>query len=91
MHEFMHEFMHAFNRSIIHSCTDSLTRTCVDHLCTYPHRQQGYNSWYDLTCTQSMNETTLRATADKMVELGLPALGYKYLNLGSSLTPVLDM
>jgi len=38
-----------------------------------------------------MNETTLRATADKMVELGLPALGYKYLNLGSSLNPVLDM
>merc|ERR1712046_66506 len=28
-----------------------------------------------------MNETTLRATADKMVELSLPELGYTYLNL----------
>jgi hypothetical protein len=36
IHEFMHAFMHAFNRSIIHSCTDSLTRTRVDHPCTYP-------------------------------------------------------
>ena len=33
----------------------------------------------DLTCSAAMNETTLRKTADKMVELGLPALGYKYL------------
>ena len=33
----------------------------------------------DLTCPAAMNETTLRKTADKMVELGLPALGYKYL------------
>ena len=36
---------------------------------------------YDLECTDGMNETTLRATADKMVELGLPKLGYRYLNL----------
>ena len=33
----------------------------------------------DLTCSAAMNETTLRKTADRMVELGLPALGYKYL------------
>eukprot|EP00660_Eupelagonema_oceanica_P000162 gene162-20724_t len=41
----------------------------------------GYNSWYDLECSAAMDESTLRATADKMVELGLPKLGYKYLNL----------
>ena len=28
-----------------------------------------------------MNETTLRASVDKMVALGLPKLGYKYFNL----------
>ena len=38
-----------------------------------------HTQWYDLTCSDAMNETTLRATADKMVELGLTALGYKYL------------
>jgi len=43
--------------------------------------QMGYNSWYDLTCSAAMNETTLRMTADKMVELNLPKLGYTYLNL----------
>jgi hypothetical protein len=40
-----------------------------------------YNSWYDLTCSAAMNETTLRASVDKMVALGLPKLGYQYFNL----------
>jgi len=41
--------------------------------------QMGYNSWYDWTC--NMEEKQLMATVDKMVELGLPALGYNYFNL----------
>ena len=41
----------------------------------------GYNSWYDLMCSPYMNETTLHATADAMVEKGLVKLGYNYLNL----------
>lgn len=41
----------------------------------------GYNSWYDVECSANMTEATMRRVADKMVELGLPELGYKYLNL----------
>lgn len=41
----------------------------------------GYNSWYDLECSQAMNETTLRRIADAMVSKGLSRLGYNYLNL----------
>merc|ERR1711933_7151 len=43
--------------------------------------QMGYNSWYDLECSEAMNETTLRSVADAMVAKGLDKLGYKYLNL----------
>ena len=39
----------------------------------------GYNSWYDLT--GDLNETVLMATADKIKDLGLDALGYTYFNL----------
>ncbi|CAE7483021.1 melA [Symbiodinium pilosum] len=41
----------------------------------------GYNSWYDLECSESMNESTLRQIADAMVDTGLRDLGYNYLNL----------
>eukprot|EP01051_Picozoa_sp_SAG22_P008072 SAG22_NODE_595_length_8730_cov_4.200672_8_plen_195_part_00 len=41
----------------------------------------GYNSWYDLTCSKAMNESTLRATTDAMVSKGLLKLGYNYMNL----------
>lgn len=41
----------------------------------------GYNSWYDVECSSNMTEATMRQVADKMVDLGLPQLGYKYLNL----------
>lgn len=43
--------------------------------------QMGYNSWYDLECSGSMNEATFRRIADAMVSNGLAKLGYKYLNL----------
>lgn len=43
--------------------------------------QMGYNTWYDLMCSDAMNETTIRAIADAMVSKGLAALGYQYLNL----------
>ena len=43
--------------------------------------QMGYNSWYDLECSESMNESTLRSVADAMVTTGLRDLGYQYLNL----------
>ncbi|CAJ1371411.1 unnamed protein product [Effrenium voratum] len=43
--------------------------------------QMGYNSWYDLECSEAMNETTLRRVADAMVAKGLVTLGYRYLNL----------
>ncbi|CAK9109712.1 unnamed protein product [Durusdinium trenchii] len=43
--------------------------------------QMGYNSWYDLECSDAMNESTLRRIADRLVESGLKDLGYQYLNL----------
>jgi len=41
----------------------------------------GYNSWYDVECSANMSEDQMKKTADRMVELGLNRLGYKYLNL----------
>ncbi|CAJ1425403.1 unnamed protein product [Effrenium voratum] len=41
--------------------------------------QMGYNSWYDLECSEAMNETTLRRVADAMVAKGLVTLGYRQL------------
>jgi len=41
----------------------------------------GYNSWFDLMCTYAMKESTIRLTADAIVELGLNKLGYTYVNL----------
>jgi len=38
-----------------------------------------YNSWYDLMST--LNQSSIEATADKMVELGLVELGYNFLAL----------
>eukprot|EP01047_Picozoa_sp_COSAG01_P062120 COSAG01_NODE_7852_length_3025_cov_55.957280_5_plen_71_part_00 len=46
----------------------------------------GYNSWYDLMGT--LTEESIKATADKMVELGLVELGYNYLNLGATPIPL---
>ena len=43
--------------------------------------QMGYNSWYDLMCSASMNETTIQATADALVLTGLAGVGYTYVNL----------
>ena len=50
----------------------------------------GYNSWYDLMCSPYMNETTLHATADAMVEKGLVKLGYNYLNLDDCELPAIS-
>jgi len=41
----------------------------------------GYNSWYDVECSAGMSEAFMKKTADRMVQLGLDRLGYKYLNL----------
>ena len=41
----------------------------------------GYNSWYDLECSGSMNESTVRRSVDAFVALGFPKLGYVYFNL----------
>jgi len=41
----------------------------------------GYNSWFDFGCTDAMNESSIVATADKMVSFGLRALGYRFVNL----------
>ncbi len=38
-------------------------------------------SWYDLMCSDSMNETTIIATMDAMSRNGLQAAGFKYINL----------
>ena len=43
--------------------------------------QMGYNSWYDLMCSPSMNETVLRSRAEFFVQSGLKDLGYNYVNL----------
>ena len=39
----------------------------------------GYNTWYDMGC--DVNAASVMAVADAMVALGLPALGYSYVNL----------
>lgn len=41
----------------------------------------GYNTWNDFRCSPDMNAAAVMALADKMVELGLDKLGYRYLNL----------
>mmetsp|Transcript_25104 Transcript_25104/g.74918 ORF Transcript_25104/g.74918 Transcript_25104/m.74918 type:complete len:417 (-) Transcript_25104:82-1332(-) len=41
----------------------------------------GYNSWYDVECSAGMTEESMKRVADRMVELGLDRLGYRYLNL----------
>ena len=44
----------------------------------------GWNSWYDLAGSDSvvaMNESMIMRTADAMVKLGLPKLGYTYISL----------
>lgn len=41
----------------------------------------GYNSWYDLECDRSMNETFLQAEVDALISKGLNKLGYRYFNL----------
>ena len=41
--------------------------------------QMGYNSWYDLM--GALTEANIKDTTDAMVESGLYALGYNYLNL----------
>jgi len=41
----------------------------------------GYNTWYDVECSSSMNASVLATTAKVMVDSGLAALGYKFFNL----------
>ena len=39
----------------------------------------GWNTWNKFACT--INETLIMKTADKIVEMGLDQLGYKYVNI----------
>ena len=41
--------------------------------------QMGYNTWYDLQC--HIDESILKDTIDKFIELKLNELGYNYFNL----------
>ena len=41
--------------------------------------QMGWNSWNHFNC--NINETVLKQTADKIVELGLGKKGYVYVNV----------
>jgi alpha-galactosidase len=43
--------------------------------------QMGYNSWYDLMCTEHMNEATIRGVADALVKTGLARAGFVFVNL----------
>lgn len=43
--------------------------------------QMGWNSWYDLMCTDQMSEQTVKATANALVTTGLAGLGFRYVNL----------
>jgi len=43
--------------------------------------QMGYNTWYDLGCSSSMNQEVVKDRARAMVELGFSQLGYIYVNL----------
>lgn len=48
----------------------------------------GYNTWYDETCADAMNASSVNKTAGLMISSGLATLGYKYVNLdGCFLTP----
>ena len=50
----------------------------------------GYNTWNDLRC-ENVSSAAVRALANAMVDLGLEAAGYKYLNVddcwSSSVSP----
>eukprot|EP01087_Luapelamoeba_hula_P008664 TRINITY_DN2185_c1_g1_i1.p1 TRINITY_DN2185_c1_g1~~TRINITY_DN2185_c1_g1_i1.p1 ORF type:complete len:416 (-),score=62.34 TRINITY_DN2185_c1_g1_i1:51-1298(-) len=41
----------------------------------------GYNTWYDVQCSDMMHEQTVRDTADAIVRRGMHKLGYTYVNL----------
>eukprot|EP00965_Chrysotila_dentata_P194262 6176266-Pleurochrysis_carterae.AAC.2 len=41
----------------------------------------GYNTWYDLACTNEMNATSVRAAASLIASTGLLKAGYRYINL----------
>jgi len=41
----------------------------------------GYNTWYDMECTELMEHNMVRLTADLFVLNGLAALGYEFINL----------
>ena len=41
--------------------------------------QMGWNSWNKFGC--NINENLIKQTADKIVEMGLDKLGYKYVNI----------
>ncbi len=41
--------------------------------------QMGWNSWNKFAC--NINENLIKQTADKIVEMGLDKLGYKYVNI----------
>lgn len=41
--------------------------------------QMGWNSWNTFAC--DINEKIIREMADKIIELGLDKLGYRYVNI----------
>lgn len=41
--------------------------------------QMGWNSWNKFAC--NIEESKLRAAADKVIEMGLDKLGYNYVNV----------
>jgi hypothetical protein len=49
----------------------------------------GDNAWFDMTALDlgGLNESMVRKTADKLVQLGLDKLGYQYLLSGNNLRP----
>lgn len=42
--------------------------------------QMGYNTWNDFRC-DGLNQDAVKGIADRIVELGLDKLGYRYLNI----------
>ncbi|KAH9608483.1 hypothetical protein KSS87_011266 [Heliosperma pusillum] len=48
--------------------------------------QMGWNSWNHFGC--NVDEQMIRETADAMVSKGLAALGYKYINIGTSIAMI---
>ena len=59
----------SFSAAVSHALNNGLART----------PQMGYNSWYDLM--GSITEDNIRETIDALVETGLAAAGYKYINI----------